>query len=508
MDVPRAARRAPTALYPSAPMSSAPLRWSRPLSQQTPDPPGPPPTGPRGCRGVDDLVVAWFPAGQQPDWPDPVALDGVLDRLRVVPPLVFAGEARALLAGLGEVCEGRAFLLQAGECVESFRDVSAPAIRERAEGSAADVGRSHLRRDAPGGQGGAPRRVSSRSRGPSRRRRSTVSSCRPSAGTSCTRTSRHRSADPDPERLLQGYYQAASTLNLLRAFTKGGFADLTRAHVEPRVRGRVAGGSALRGARRRDRACAPLHAVDRDRPRQTSAQPARGRRLDESRGAAARVRGGPHAHRLAHGRPYDCSAHMLWIGERTRDIDGAHVEFFSESTTRSESSSGRLPPGEDAVALAERLNPADPGPPDVHHAHGRGACARGVASASCTRCSRLGFPSSGCATRCTRTSSACPPGRRRAASTRSWRSCTASSRASRGRHVAGRRAPRVHRRGRDGMSRRVGGRARGSARQPLRDALRPTPERAPVAGPGVPGRRAHAGRLSTSPCGWRSSARG
>ena len=113
-------------------MSSAPLRRSRPLGQQTPDQPGqssrPAPTGAGAAT-----TSSWrgFPAGQQPDWPDADALEGVLNRLRVVPPLVFAGEARALLAGLGEVCEGRAFLLQAGECVESFRDVSAPAIRER-----------------------------------------------------------------------------------------------------------------------------------------------------------------------------------------------------------------------------------------------------------------------------------------------------------------------------------------------------------------------------------------
>ena len=71
------------------------------------------------------------PAAQQPAWPDAAALDAAREHLRALPPLVFAGEARSLLASLGEVAEGRAFLLQAGDCVESFRDHSAPAIREK-----------------------------------------------------------------------------------------------------------------------------------------------------------------------------------------------------------------------------------------------------------------------------------------------------------------------------------------------------------------------------------------
>ena len=72
-----------------------------------------------------------LPALQQPGWPDPAAVELVKERLRQLPPLVFAGEARALRRALGEAVEGRAFLLQAGDCAESFRDVSAVAIRER-----------------------------------------------------------------------------------------------------------------------------------------------------------------------------------------------------------------------------------------------------------------------------------------------------------------------------------------------------------------------------------------
>src|SRR5262245_28268932 len=111
---------------------SVPAGRSRPLSPHQPVPGGDlSENRPGGSGGWTPTSWRSFGARQQPDWPDAEALAAVFERLRGLPPLVFAGEARALLAALGDVCEGRAFLLQAGECVESFRDVSAPAIRER-----------------------------------------------------------------------------------------------------------------------------------------------------------------------------------------------------------------------------------------------------------------------------------------------------------------------------------------------------------------------------------------
>ena len=135
---------------------------------------------------------------------------------------------------------------------------------------------------------------------------------------------------PNPDRLLHAYHQSASTLNLLRAFTKGGFADLSRVHaVEPGVRRLQSRGPTLRAARRRDRSGAAVHGR-RAASTRDPAQPPRGRLLHEPRGPHPRLRGGAHPSATrSPGGWYDCSAHMLWIGERTRQIDGAHVEFLS-----------------------------------------------------------------------------------------------------------------------------------------------------------------------------------
>ena len=223
----------------------------------------------------------------------------VLERLRGLPPLVFAGEARALLAALGEVCEGRAFLLQAGDCVESFHDASAPAIRERLKvmlqmsavltyGAMLPV----VRVGRIAGQFAKPRseptEVVDGVDLPSFRGH-VVHSDEP------TPEARVARSGADGAGLLPGglHTEPAACVHEGRVRRPD-----ARAHVEPRVRRSLAGGSALRGPRRRDRAGAPFHAGDRDRSRRRAHAP-RGRRLDEPRGAAPRVRGGSHAHRFA-----------------------------------------------------------------------------------------------------------------------------------------------------------------------------------------------------------------
>jgi 3-deoxy-7-phosphoheptulonate synthase len=339
-------------------MSSAPLRRSRPLSQQEPDEPG------QSSRPATAGAEAWttsswrgFPAGQQADWPDADALEGVLNRLRVVPPLVFAGEARALLAGLGEVCEGRAFLLQAGECVESFRDVSAPAIRERLKvllqmsvvltyGAMLPV----VKVGRLAGQFAKPRTEATETVDgvvlPSFRGH-VVHSDEPTL----------EARTPDPERLLQGYYQAASTLNLLRAFTKGGFADLNLVHTWNRefVAASPAGQRYEALADEIERALRFMQSIGIDLAYEPSLHEvdvwtSHEGLLLEYEEALTRTDS-------LTGRPYDCSAHMLWIGERTRGIDGAHVEFFSGVDNPIGVKLGPTATGEDAVALAKRLNP-------------------------------------------------------------------------------------------------------------------------------------------------------
>jgi 3-deoxy-7-phosphoheptulonate synthase len=298
-----------------------------------------------------------LPAGQQPDWPNPAALAEVRERLRAVPPLVFAGEARALLAALGEVCEGRAFLLQAGDCVESFRDVSAPAIREKLKvllqmsavltyGATLPV----VKVGRIAGQFAKPRteptEVVDGVEIPSFRGH-VVHSDEPTP----------EARRPDPERLLHGYYQAASTLNLLRAFTKGGFADLTLVHTWNRefVASSPAGQRYEALAGEIGRALRFMEAIGIDLSREPTLHEvdvwtSHEGLLLEYEEALTRTDS-------LTGQPYDCSAHMLWIGERTRDLGGAHVEFFAGVCNPVGVKLGPAATPDDAVSLAERLNP-------------------------------------------------------------------------------------------------------------------------------------------------------
>jgi 3-deoxy-7-phosphoheptulonate synthase len=296
-------------------------------------------------------------ASQQPEWPDAAALDAVRERLRALPPLVFAGEARALLAALGEVCEGRAFLLQAGDCAESFREVSAPIIREKLKvllqmsavltyGATLPV----VKVGRIAGQFAKPRSEPTELVGglelPSFRGHM-VNSDEPT----------HEARIPDPERLVQGYYQAASTLNLLRAFTKGGFADLTLVHTWNRefVASSPAGRRYEALASEIERALRFMQAIGIDLSgeptlHQVDVWTSHDGLLLEYEEALTRTDS-------LTGQPYDCSAHMLWIGERTRDAAGAHVEFFSGVMNPIGVKLGPAATPDEAVALAERLNP-------------------------------------------------------------------------------------------------------------------------------------------------------
>ncbi|MCS7008051.1 MAG: 3-deoxy-7-phosphoheptulonate synthase, partial [Gaiellaceae bacterium] len=161
----------------------------------------------------------------------------------------------------------------------------------------------------------------------------------------------------DPERLVQGYYRAASTLNLLRAFTKGGFADLTHVHMWNRefVASSPAGQRYELLAGEIERALRFMQAIGIDLEREAvlhevDVWTSHEGLLLEYEEALTRIDS-------LTGEPYDCSAHMLWIGERTRALDGAHVEFFSGVRNPIGVKLGPAATPEDAVALAERLNP-------------------------------------------------------------------------------------------------------------------------------------------------------
>jgi 3-deoxy-7-phosphoheptulonate synthase len=304
---------------------------------------------------------------QQPEWPDAARLETVKRRLHALPPLVFAGEARQVRAALGEVAAGRAFLLQAGDCAESFHDYerltetgaaySAVAIRERLKillqmaavltyGSALPV----LKVGRIAGQFVKPR-SSPFEQTPEGEipvfRGHMIHDDAPSATARVA----------DPERMLEGYHLATSTLNLVRAFTKGGFADLTQVHawnqdfVASSPQGqryeqlaseieRALGFMAACGI---DLAATPqLHQVDV----WTSHE---GLLLDYEEALTRRD--------SLTGDWYDCSAHMLWVGDRTRELEGAHVEFFSGVHNPLGLKIGPGATPEELVELCVRLNP-------------------------------------------------------------------------------------------------------------------------------------------------------
>src|SRR5665213_1600565 len=182
-------------------------------------------------------AVAWSPqswrqrpAAQQPVWPDTDALERILKTLGGLPPLVFAGEARRLTKALAEVADGQAFLLQAGDCAESFADFSADSIRDKLKvilqmavvltyGAGVPV----VKVGRIAGQFAKPRSTPTEQVGDQildSFRGHMVNDDLPERGARV----------PDPTRLVTAYEQSVATLNLLRAFTKGGFADLSQIH--------------------------------------------------------------------------------------------------------------------------------------------------------------------------------------------------------------------------------------------------------------------------------------
>ncbi len=298
-----------------------------------------------------------LPALQQPGWPDPAAVDEVRERLRQLPPLVFAGEARALQRVLGEAVEGRAFLLQAGDCAESFRQVSAIGIRERLKvllqmsavltyGATLPV----VKVGRIAGQFTKPRTAPTE----------TVNgvelpSFRGHAIHSDEPTPAARVANP--ERMVQAYYQAVSTLNLLRAFTKGGFADLTQVHTwnQEFVTSSLEGRRYEVIANEIGRALRFMQAIGIDLGDERTIHEVD---IWTSHEALLLDYEEPLVRRdSTTGDWYACSAHFLWVGERTRQVDGAHVEFLAGVLNPVGIKVGPSATPDELVALCEKLNP-------------------------------------------------------------------------------------------------------------------------------------------------------
>ena len=298
-----------------------------------------------------------FRAQQQPEWPEKAATEAVVARLKASPPLVFAGEARALRDSLARAIEGRAFLLQAGDCVESFNEISTQRIREKLKimlqmsavltyGATLPV----VKVGRIAGQFAKPRSDLTENVGgveiPSFRGHM-VNSELPTA----------EARVPDPQRMVEGYNQAAATLNLLRAFTKGGYADLTQVHLWNKdfVSSSPEGRRYERLASEIERALAFMAACGIDLSSERVLQEVdvftshEALLLDYEEGLTRKD--------SLTGDWYDCSAHLLWIGERTRDVDGAHVQFFSGVHNPIGVKIGPAATAEDVVRLCETLNP-------------------------------------------------------------------------------------------------------------------------------------------------------
>ncbi|MCB9372860.1 MAG: 3-deoxy-7-phosphoheptulonate synthase class II [Microthrixaceae bacterium] len=297
------------------------------------------------------------PAGQQPDWPDRGALDQAVKAIATMPPLVFAGEARELTRSLAQVGAGEAFLLQAGDCAESFDAFSADAIRDKlrvilqmAVVLTYSSGVPTVKVGRIAGQFAKPRsspvEVVEEVELPSFRG-DIVNSI---GFTAAART-------PDPDRLVQAYHQSASTLNLLRAFTKGGFADLGQVHRwnQEFVASSREGRRYEQLASEIDRALRFMKACGVD----TASQPDL-HQVDFFTSHEALILGYEEAltrRDSLTGDWYDCSAHMLWVGERTREPDGAHVEFLSGVENPVGAKVGPTVAADEVLALCERLNP-------------------------------------------------------------------------------------------------------------------------------------------------------
>lgn len=296
-------------------------------------------------------------AQQQPAWPNAAEVDAARQRLSEMPPLVFAGEIRALTAALGRAAEGHAFLLQAGDCAESFYEFDAPTIRNKlkiilqmALVLTYGAGLPIVKVGRIAGQFAKPRSSATETIDgvelPSFRGH-IISSEKPNL----------EARTPDPWRMVSAYHQSASTLNLLRAFTTGGFADLSLVHnwnlefVAESPQGRryeeMAGDI--------DRALRFMRAVGVD-----SATESRLHQVDfwTSHEALLLEYEDPLTRQDSlTGEWYGCSAHMVWAGERTRQIDGAHLEFLASIGNPVGCKVGPSMTPDEVLAICDKLNP-------------------------------------------------------------------------------------------------------------------------------------------------------
>ncbi len=308
---------------------------------------------------VPDLAAlhAMGPA-QQPTYLDRAAVDAAVSRLRTQPPLVFAGECDELTEKIGAVARGEAFLLQGGDCAETFDGVTADNVRNKlrvilqmavvltyaASVPVVKVGRLAGQYAKPRSSDDETRTVDGQS--------VTLPAYRGDAVNGFDFTPEARAHDP--QRLVDVYNASAATLNLVRAFVTGGYADLRQVHAwnTDFVKESTAGQRYEAMANDIERALTFMQAIGAD--------PDEFHRVDFHSSHEALVLEYEHAMTRIDSRtqaPYDVSGHFVWIGERTRQLDGAHVELLRHIKNPIGVKLGPTTTPDDALALAERLNP-------------------------------------------------------------------------------------------------------------------------------------------------------
>ncbi len=297
-------------------------------------------------------------AHQQPAWPDAAVLAEVVDELSILPPLVFAGECDVLRSRLADAADGKAFLLQGGDCAETFAGATADLIRGRIKtvlqmavvltyGASLPV----IKVGRLAGQFAKPRSSDDETRDGV-----TMPAYRGDAVNAWDFDAAKRT--PDPARLLKAYHTSASTLNLVRAFTQGGFADLRQVHEWNR--GFIGSTVNVRYeelAGEIDRAMSFMAAcgADFDSLRTVEFFSSHEALLLDYERALTRIDSRTQL-------PYDVSAHMLWIGERTRQLDGAHIDLLARVRNPIGVKLGPTTTPDDALALVDRLDPTrEPG---------------------------------------------------------------------------------------------------------------------------------------------------
>ena len=292
-------------------------------------------------------------AKQQPTWEDAQALADVQAQLGKLPPLVFAGEVDTLRDRLAEAASGNAFLLQGGDCAETFADATADRIRNRIKtvlqmavvlmyGSSLPV----VKMGRMAGQFAKPRSSDTETRDGV-----TLPAYRGDAvnGYDFTEESRRH----NPNRLLDAYNTSASTLNLIRAFTTGGFADLREVHQwnkgftdNPANKRYESIAGDIDRAMRFMEACG----VDSAELRTTEFFVSHEGLLFDYERPLTRIDSRT-------GTPYVTSGHFIWVGERTRQLDGAHIDFFSKVRNPIGVKLGPTTSVEDVLALIDKLDP-------------------------------------------------------------------------------------------------------------------------------------------------------